>query len=87
MQKIFTREGMEAVHALKKLGIDKEVSENIIKEVDNELSRVREVLRQYRFCYGDTHNWLNAIGERVRIAKQVLNESEENYKKLDYHNL
>ena len=86
-QTLFTAEGYKARTELKKLGIEEEEAERIIKDLDNRLSRQNEIVRQYRACFGESHDWQNTLKEKLRIAKEVLEIAEENSSLLDYHNL
>lgn len=87
MANLYTHEGMEAVRNMQLSNVARDVAIGIIEKLDHELSNTREILRQYRQCYGGTHDWYNATSERIRIAKQVLEEAEENYQLLKHHNL
>lgn len=86
-QKLFTIEGIKASADVKKLGHDQETAEDIIQELDNLLAKAREELRQYHICYGDSHNWLNTTSERLRIAREVLDQASDAFDILSFHNL
>jgi hypothetical protein len=86
-QKLFTTRGIKTVGDIKRLykqNLNETVFftelETIIGTMDSELSTKTEELRQYKQCYGESHDWWNAGLERIRIAKQALEEAEERYK-------
>lgn len=87
MSNLYTKEGHEALKQLRLNGVETEKVKDILAPLDNLLSNKIEVLRQYEMCYGKSHNWWSAHSERLRVAKQALEEAEENYNLLRDHNL
>ena len=87
MKYLYTKEGFEVFKKLRIQGISSEQAKEIIAPLDNTLGTTREILRQYKMCYGDSHNWIDAQGERIKIAIQALEEAKEGYETLRYHNL
>lgn len=76
---LFTHDGIQAVYLLKKEGLNEQKAREIINTLDKNLSIALETIRQYKACYGITHNWLNVRKERFRIARELLDDCEEDY--------